>query len=189
MGSIIIYWGPVMIAIVASRYWLPLGIIWMLPAAVLSMMQAKKRGYPVVYYGVIGALYSLFLLLPWIYLTSRLQNKNIPYCAIVTGYALVYLYWVSLLVPYQILLSDFGPEYSNFLVLGSAVAAIVSAGALLSRRHGKSRSVAFFYGRAEHPSGEYRHAIRDVVYIFPFIMTFVHVALLVPFLFWVTGPN
>ncbi len=74
MSLFLFYWiVPLLLAYVAVLS-TPLG-------AAICMILARKRGLNVWYYGAIGAIYTLFYLLPVVYLISRLSGRNLSQSA------------------------------------------------------------------------------------------------------------
>ena len=69
------------------------GLLWSPVAAVITRHQARKHGLTGSHYAVAGALYSIFLLVPWFYLGPRVRGDKemVP-----SGwtFALLYLSWV-----------------------------------------------------------------------------------------------
>ena len=72
---------------------MPLGILFAPFSALICYIRARSMGLPPGHYARIGALYSAFLLLPWIYLIVRMFNKTVPNILIGIGYCVLYAIW------------------------------------------------------------------------------------------------
>lgn len=158
--------------------WLPLSILWAPFAALLSARKAHLLGLAPAYFGLVGALYSAALFLPWIYLMFRLSGKEVPTPLIVVGYSGVSLIWLlSLLITYSFL-DGRSEQLAILTVLGSIVLMAMS----LTR-------VFLSYGRLHIQEGSpnermpYTHSPSDFWYIAPFGVTFAQ-ALILAFSVW-----
>ena len=72
---------------------MPFGVLLSPFAALICYVRARSIGLPPGHYARIGALYSTFLLLPWIYLIVRMFNKTVPSSLIGIGYCVLYTVW------------------------------------------------------------------------------------------------
>ncbi len=63
-------------------------------AAMVSWKAARKRRLKPGLYLVMGAMYSVAFLLPWLYLTARLRGNAFPPNAIRIGYFVLYATWL-----------------------------------------------------------------------------------------------
>ena len=71
-----------------------LGLVWMPCAALICALTARSRGLSVTRYAIAGAVYSILLSLPWIYLWFRMRNRPLPFFIIVAGYVFLYVTWI-----------------------------------------------------------------------------------------------
>ena len=71
-----------------------LGLLWSPIAGITCARVARSRGLDTRRYAITGTVYSILLLLPWIYLWSQLRNKPLRESNISRGYALVYGLWL-----------------------------------------------------------------------------------------------
>ena len=72
---------------------MPFGVLLAPFAALMCYMRARSMGLSPGHYARIGAMYSTFLLLPWIYLIVRMFNKTVPNSLIGIGYCVLYTVW------------------------------------------------------------------------------------------------
>ena len=90
---LLLYWVPFVLTISAF----PFGVLCMALAplgAVICVWTAKKKQLPVLKFAIAGALLSMFLLLPWLYLISRMSGKQFPRSLAVLAYIAVYSIWL-----------------------------------------------------------------------------------------------
>ena len=71
-----------------------LGLLWSPIAAYSCGRAAQARGLNTRRYAVAGAIYSILLFLPWLYLWSNLRNKPLGGNTIALGYILTYGLWL-----------------------------------------------------------------------------------------------
>lgn len=149
-----------------SNLWLAICILWAPFAAGISAKQAHAKGSDIWwYYGLVGALYSVFLFLPWLYLVSRLAGRALSVKVIATGYCFVYIYWLASLSFNTLFLIDQSPPTEIlFAFCCSVTAAVVSAMILLRgfRERNPQDSLQSF-------AGYYQHRYRDFVHVLPFV--------------------
>ena len=94
--GLLIYWGiygaPVVIILLMLL--VVLGVIWIPFGGTICAWTANKKQLPVLKFAIAGALFSLFMLLPWFYLITRMKGKNLPHSAIKSSYMLIYIIWL-----------------------------------------------------------------------------------------------
>lgn len=108
-----IYWGlygaPFIILLIVLIE--ALGIIWAPFGTAICILVAKKKQLPVLKFAVAGALFSMFLLLPWFYLITRMIGKKLPRFAIKSSYVIIYISWLFgpflYYFGHQIILTDY----------------------------------------------------------------------------------
>ena len=66
------------------------GVLWSPVAAVLCARAAGKRGLAPWRYAMLGALYSILMIVPWVLLLQRLRGKQIPRRPLALSYWLLY---------------------------------------------------------------------------------------------------
>ena len=92
--AVIIGFGPILvIAYVTFLAMLP-GLVWSPFAALITWRMAQRRGLDGRWYALVGALCSVFLLLPWILLTVALLRRHLPVSVIKLSYILLYAVWL-----------------------------------------------------------------------------------------------
>ena len=82
-------------------------------AGLLCAWAARRRGLNTRYYGITGALCSILLFLPGIYLTVSLLGKSVSATLVRVGYSFLYFIWLfgSVGLAFVLLLTGFlGPE-------------------------------------------------------------------------------
>ena len=170
-----VYWTVILFSLFMVFVWIPISILFAPVAAIISAGQARSRKLNTLYYGLIGALYSAFLLLPWIYLVCRLAGRRVPVILIMTGYFIVFVVWsLSVFFTYGFLITKNHPLASPALFVSGSfvVGTLVILTALAVPWgdpvpwSGPGRQRA--QGQLQ-PSSEYRHRLRDFVYLAPFI--------------------
>ena len=94
--GLLIYWGiygaPVVIILLMLL--VVLGVTWIPFGVTICAWMANKKQLPVLKFAIAGALFSLFLLLPWFYLITRMIGKELPRFAIKSSYVLIYISWL-----------------------------------------------------------------------------------------------
>ncbi len=93
---------PIGIIFVTSIYsffvtysWVLVSVVFSPFAAGICMWLARRRGLNVWHYGLIGAIYSLSFLYPWIYLATRLLGRRMSGKIVIAGYVNMYVWWVA----------------------------------------------------------------------------------------------
>ena len=71
------------------------GPLWAPFGALICARIARKRGLNVWRYAGVGALYSILLFWPWVYLALRMNDKTLHRGLIVLFYVVVYFTWLS----------------------------------------------------------------------------------------------
>ena len=152
--------------------WILFSVVFSPFAAGICMWLALRRGLNVWRYGLIGAIYSVFSLLPWLYLVTRMSGRRMPRTIAIAGYVVLYFSWFTLLFTvYQtFIFLPLEPDVQEIWVSSvflsiAAIAAVGSALALISS-----------HKRWEELPGDYTLNSRDLVYIAPF--TLAHVTLI-----------
>ncbi len=73
---------------------LVVGVAWAPFAALICARVAHAKGLDVWRYALVGAIYSVLFLGPWIYLVARMHNKTLPNSVIRGAYVLLFgLVW------------------------------------------------------------------------------------------------
>ena len=92
--AVIIGFGPILvIAYVTFLAMLP-GLVWSPFAALITWRMAQRRGLDGRRYALVGALCSVFLLLPWVLLTVALLRRHLPVSVIKLSCILAYTVWL-----------------------------------------------------------------------------------------------
>ena len=71
-----------------------IGPIWMPFASAISARSARNKGLSAWRYALAGALYSLLLFWPWVYLLARMNDKRVPRFLIGLFYFFIYVAWL-----------------------------------------------------------------------------------------------
>ena len=69
-------------------------VLWAPFASLICAKSARKNGLEVRRYAVVGGLYSLMLVLPWLYLIIRMSGDRPSRTLVKWGYALLYASWL-----------------------------------------------------------------------------------------------
>lgn len=147
--------------------WLPASVFWVPFAAFVTAKKAHEIGLSAAYFGLVGALYSSALLLPWIHLMFGLSGKRTHIAIIVIAYWGVSLIWLLSLLITHIFLGERNGMLAILTSLGSVVL-MTTAIAQIVLRYGKP------YVKRARPTGiiQYSHTLGDLWYIAPFWVTF-----------------
>ncbi len=94
----IVWWTLLMVSGIIAILWVPLSIVIAPFAAAITMRQAYLRRLNIRYYGLIGALYSACLFIPWTYLFIRMRGRRFPIAFMVASYVMVYSFWALFLL-------------------------------------------------------------------------------------------
>ena len=169
--------------VLTSILLVPLSIVWAPFAALISASQARRRGSTDWrYYRMVGALYSVLLLLPWIYLTLRLAGRTVPLSLIRGVYIAIYVLWAFyLLITFYLRLASPQNDAQFWLVLAVGIFAFfVSAWMLIRHTVGNDQQEG-----VQHTENDYRLTQRGLVYLTPFVFLIFHaVAIVSPFTLW-----
>ena len=71
-----------------------LGVMWAPFGAVICGGTAKNKQLPVLKFAIAGALSSMFLLMPWFYLITRMEGKHFSRPLAVLAYIVAYSIWL-----------------------------------------------------------------------------------------------
>ena len=169
LGLLIFYWGTLFFGILGGLF--VLLTVWLAPfGGLISAVLAYRRGSDAwLYYGLIGSLYTVCLLLPWVYLTWRLMGRRVPFQAIVAGYVGAYLPWGITWFTFVI----HSPTEWRLYIIGSAALVVVTSIALWLRMQGANRK-----SQPDDVNRSYRHRLEDTVYVGPFMLASGQMALL-----------
>ena len=106
-----------------------LGVMWAPFGAVICGGSAKIKQLPVLRFAIAGALSSLFMLLPWFYLITRMAGKPFPRPLAVLSYIAVYSSWLyGPLLTYfwsYVIITE-SPELSDYFAAGGSSYLILS---------------------------------------------------------------
>ena len=97
-----------------------LGLMWSPFAALISWRMAGNRGLSGSRYAITGAVYSILLLLPWIYMVMALRGKRISAGLIDLAYFFLYMAW---------LVGPIAVMYLRFVVIAESTS-VVAIGVL-----------------------------------------------------------
>ena len=136
---------------------------WAPFAALICAIISKRNGLSVWRFSLAGAILSVFLLLPWLYLIMRMSGKQVPRFIYVLSYLAVYcIWWMSSIAPLS-LFFFFDPSNFAFrlMFITGLITWMVSLLNLISMPLPRSLS-----------DNHIRFAsVRQTVYIAPFALT------------------
>ena len=144
-------------------------------AAVTCMWLAHRRGLNVRRYGLLGAVYAIFFLFPWIYLVTRLLGRTMSPAIAGAGYLVLYLGWIGLIIAIfdvaRIEASQQNPEASPALYFVAACFGVIAA-------VGSAAALVLIDGRNswEDSSSAYTLSPRELA---PFALAFITVVVLI----------
>ena len=101
MGGPVIYLGSALLVI---------GILFSPFAALKCARVAEDKGLSMWRYALVGGLFSIALLLPWMYLIRRMQGTQVSYKSIRWSYLALYIFWLLLLITHPIGTPDWHVE-------------------------------------------------------------------------------
>ena len=104
------------------------GIAWAPIAAAVCWAIARSKKFDVWRYAFIGALYSVLLFFPWLYLVARMYDQTIPRALIRFVYGLLYVCWIYVII---VVLVMFLSESSSNAAFENAVFFILIVANLL----------------------------------------------------------
>ena len=111
-------------------------IAWSPFAALTCARIARRNGLNARRYAMLGAMYSVLLFLPWLYLTLRMRGKPVFRDSIKSAYSVVYVVAALLLACHIFfLITEIGiyPHSDEFLnLLGSLIFAVLTAAGALA---------------------------------------------------------
>ena len=70
-----------------------LGVGWAPMAAVVCWMIARRKGLSTRRFAVMGGVFSVLLLFPWVYIVLRMVNLRVPQLLVILFYVTVYASW------------------------------------------------------------------------------------------------
>ena len=126
--ALLIYWGS-FAASGSVLFIASLGVIWVPFGAAVCGWRAKEKQFQVLKFAVAGALYSMFLLLPWFYLISRMSGERFPRFLATLSYIAVYSIWLygpllTYFWSYVVIMES--PELSDYFAAGGSSYLILS---------------------------------------------------------------
>ena len=174
---VMLYWSLLAFAAFTTFLLLPMCLLWAPVGGFISVSQARRGGSDIwLYYGLVGALYSIALFVPWVYLTLRLSGKKVAPKIVKLGYVMIYATWtITLVFTFTLLLADLGDNLGSPLP-ALAIPAIwlitligVVAIPLSIRKLVQDSKANDHEGALQHSSNNYRHKPRDFLYLTPFV--------------------
>ena len=90
----IIFFAPVYVTVILYIVAV-ICLLWSPVAAYACARAARAKGLDARRYAIAGAIYSILLFLPWIYLWSKLRDKPLRSMTVTAGYVLLYLAWLA----------------------------------------------------------------------------------------------
>ena len=156
------------------------GLLWSPIAAITCGRAARARGLDTRRYAIAGAIYSILLFLPWIYLWSKLRNKPLSDSTITLGYMFVYGLWLlGPVVTVTIFIATSFPHDRD--PIRTIILSVMLAMVAISFLHFKFPTVGI--RRADvHSSGKQSSDMLIVLaYIMPFIYSYIAIALMLLF--------
>ena len=85
------------IPFVAAILWIFITIIWAPFGSLICAVRARSLGLPVARFALAGAVYSLAMFLPWIYLMRRMNGGRLSGGLINIAYIVLYVTWAGTL--------------------------------------------------------------------------------------------
>ncbi len=158
--------------------WLPASVLWAPFAAFVSARRAHAVGLNAAYFGLVGALHSVALLLPWIYLMMRLSGNRLHVAIVFVGYLGVSSIWLLSMWITYVFMSERSGALAILTTLGSVVLMTVAlTQVLLTYRKLNAQE-----GSPNGPM-HYEHTLSDLWYIAPFGVTYAQ-ALVLAYAVW-----
>ena len=167
--GLLVYWAMLFFGILGGLFVLLTALLAPFGGLISAVLAYKRGSDAWLYYGLIGSLYTVCLLLPWVYLTWRLMERRVPFQAIVAGYVGPYLLWGITWFTFVI----YSPAEWRLYIIGSAVLVVVTSIALWLRMQGANRK-----SQPDDVNRSYRHRLEDTVYVGPFMLASGQMALL-----------
>ena len=93
VGAIVLF-GPLSVTVVLAFLVALPGLAWSPFAALIAWRLARRRGLSGGRYALVGAAYSVFLLVPWLYLAVSLLGRRPPGFVVQLIYRLLYFAWL-----------------------------------------------------------------------------------------------
>ena len=140
-------------------------------AGILSVVQARQHGYASWLYGLAGTVFSLHLLLPWLYIALRLSGTAVPPLLIRAVYIIAIVIWAIYLVNGFVTLGiveNIGPFFRLVLYTGTLAFAVTVV--LLVRNFNLDQRRK----RARQTENDFRLNVRDFAYLTPFTFLIFH---------------
>lgn len=146
-------------------------VAWAPFAALTCAIISKRNGLSVWRFSLAGAILSVFLLLPWLYLILRMSGKNVPRFIYVLSYSAVYcIWWMSSIAPLCLL---FFVDPSNFPFRSMFITGLITWMMSLLKLVGTPRPVSLSDNHIRFAS------VQQTVYVAPFALTVFYSLLLI----------
>ena len=140
------------------------GLMWSPFAALISWRMAGNRGLSGSRYAITGAVYSMLLVLPWIYMVMALRCKRISTGLVDFAYFFLYMAWLVGPIAFMYLGFVFFAESTSVVAIG-VLTALVLAWMVSLAILVKSWLPSLF---EVHRSSRGREPILDLKHIMPF---------------------
>ena len=143
-------------------------------ATAITVWLSYTQRRNIYYYGFVGALCSLFLLLPWFYVTFWMFGKRLPNGLVVGVYCIVYAIWTLCLIFTYVIEPNLHALAIVSITIGCVAA--VSSGSVLMWRYNRGYKVGrsrYFEGKRVSDLG-----LSDIVYGLPFALLTAQIVLL-----------
>ena len=170
-AALLLYWITLSIGFLTLLVML-ISIVLAPLAGILSVVQARQHGYASwLYYGLAGTVFSLHLLLPWLYISLRLSGTAVPPLLIRAVYIFAIVIWAIYLVNGFVTLgivANIGPFFRLVLYTGTFAFAVTVV--LLVRNFNLDQRRM----RARQTENDFRLSVRDFAYLTPFTFLIFH---------------
>lgn len=177
-----LFWTAVALMIFTVILFVPISLLCTPIAALMTSRHARRLGSTDPrHYGLVGALYSALLLLPWIYLALNLSGREVPLIFIRVVYIALYVLWAFYLMVTYFLALSLPDSSARWLVLVIGLCAFFLSASVLIRdavRDGEQRKVLYV-------EGDYQLTRRRLIYLTPFAFLMIQpLVLFLPLLLW-----
>ena len=171
----ILFWGfafMILLAYALIVSTVALSLIWTPFAILLSALIAKRKDLPSVQHALLGGMYAILFIFPWIYMTAGMYNRYPSKTIVTIYYAVIYIVWLLgpvMFIGFMIIAT----EEQYFFQFGVRIGVIILSLLMWGISFWNVLCASF-----ENRTSKEKHMI-GYVYIAPFLYFFISSTLLI----------
>lgn len=149
-------------------------LLWAIFAGTICVLIARYKGLNMIVYGVVGAIYSVLFILPWIYLILRMYGVHIRRGIILCVYGVIYIYvWMFGAVAFSLIAAiELFPSISTLILMLNLLIGLTSLKMIWNRdsRDRKDNAYLVMKHSEKYVDEMWAKGLPKFSYMVPFIL-------------------